>query len=92
MCSTILSIWLCQERKSISQSFIFPLKDFELNRLWIRYVNQKDWKPRKYSVLCELHFEENYIIQGGKSNLKWWMNPIPTFQGAAKNAINTTNQ
>ena len=52
--------------------------NFELNRLWIRFVNRKDWKPTKHSVLCELHFEEKYIVRGGKSNLKWSMNPIPT--------------
>ena len=30
------------------------------------------------TFLCELHFEGKYIVRGGKSNLKWWMNPIPT--------------
>ena len=56
----------------------FPLKNYELNRLWIRFVNRKDWKLTKHSVLFELHFEEKkYIVGGGKSNLKWSMNPIP---------------
>ena len=45
------------ETKHITK-FHFPLKNFELNRLWIRFVNRKDWKPTKHSVLCELHFEE----------------------------------
>ena len=48
------------ETKHITK-FHFPLKNFELNRLWIRFVNRKDWKPtkrKKHSVLCELHFEE----------------------------------
>ena len=82
------------ETKHITK-FHFPLKNFELNRLWIRFVNHKYWKPTKHSVLCELHFEEEYIVRGGKANLKCLMNPIPikTFQGAAKNAIIfTTNQ
>ena len=65
------------ETKNITK-FHFPLKNFELNRVWIRFVNRKDWKPTKQSVLCELHFEEKNIVQGGKSNLKWLMNPIPT--------------
>ena len=39
--------------------FHFPLKNFELNRLWIQFVNRIDWKPTKHSVLCELRFEEN---------------------------------
>ena len=30
--------------------FHFPLKNFKLNRLWIRFVNRKDWKPTKDSV------------------------------------------
>ena len=65
------------ETKHITK-FHFPFKNFGLNRLWIRFVNRKDWKPTKHSVLCELHFEEKYIVRGGKSNLKWSMNPIPT--------------
>ena len=65
------------ETKHITK-FHFPLKNFELIRLWIRFVNRKDWKPTKHSVLCELHFEEKHIFPGGKSNLKWPMNPIPT--------------
>ena len=64
-------------KQNISQ-FYFPLKNFELNRLWIRFVNHKDWKPTKHSVLCEFYFEEKYIVRGGKSNLKLSMNPIPT--------------
>ena len=65
------------ERKHIKK-INFPLKNSELNRLWIRFVNRKDSKPTKHSVLCELHFEEKYVVRGGKSNLKWSMNPIPT--------------
>ena len=75
--------------------FHFPLKNFELKKLWIRFLNRKDWKPTKHSVLCELHFEETYIVWGGKSNLKWLMNPIPTKHSKEllKNAIIvTTNQ
>ena len=56
--------------------FHFPLKNLELNRDSI--CQRKDWKPTRHSVLCELHFEEKYIVRGGKSNLKWSMNPIPT--------------
>ena len=79
------------ETKHIAK-FHFPLKNFKLNRLWIRFVNRKDCKPTKHSVLYELNYEEKYIVRGGKSNLKWSMNLIP-FHGAAKNAIIvTTNQ
>ena len=37
-----------------------------------------DWKPSANSVLCELHFEEKYVIRGKKCNLRWNINPIPT--------------
>ena len=63
------------ETKHITK-FHFPLKNLELNRDLI--CQRKDWKPTRHSVLCELHFEEKYIVRGGKSNLKWSMNPIPT--------------
>ena len=56
----------------------FTLKSFELRMLWIRFFNRQDWKPTKHSVVCELHFEEKYIVRGGKFNSKWSMNPIPT--------------
>ena len=65
-------------KQNIWQNFHFPLKNFELNRLWIQFVNCKYWKPTKHSLLCEHHFEEKCIFRGGKSNLKWSMNPIPT--------------
>ena len=45
------------ETKHITK-YHFPLKHFELNRLWIWFVNRKDWKPTKLSVLSELHVEE----------------------------------
>ena len=56
-----------KETKYIKK-FHLPLKNFKLNSLWIRSVNRKDWKPTKHSVLSELHFEEKYIVRGGKSN------------------------
>ena len=38
------------ETKHITK-FHFPLKNFELNRLQIRFVDRKYWKPAKHSVL-----------------------------------------
>ena len=32
-------------------SFHFPLKNEELNKKWIRFVNRSDWVPTKHSVL-----------------------------------------
>ena len=56
-------------------SFPFPP---ELCAQWERYVNRRDWKPSANSVLCELYFEEKYVIRGKKCNLRWNINPIPT--------------
>ena len=78
MFRTILSIWLCQERNKTYHKVSFSIENFKLNRLWIRFVNRKDWKPTKHSALRELQFEQKYVVRGGKSNLKCSMNPIPT--------------
>ena len=59
-------------------SFHFPLRKPELCAQWERYVNRCDWKQRANSVLCELHFEEKYVIRVKRSNLRWNINPIPT--------------
>ena len=73
MCSTILS---CRygyaknkTKQNVSQSFIILWNiakwtdcGFDLSTLKIR--NQQN------TVLCEVHFEEKYIVRGGKSNLK----------------------
>ena len=41
----------------------FPLKNAELKRQWIRFVNRRDWLATKHLVLCELHFEDKYLQQ-----------------------------
>ena len=51
------------EKKQIAK-FHFPLKNVELNKQWIRFVNRRDWLARKHSVLCKLHFEEKYLRRG----------------------------
>ena len=66
------------ENKKRLATFHFPFKDGELNKNWVRFVNRVDWTPTKHSVLCELHFDEKYIIRGDKCNLKWAIKPIPT--------------
>ena len=45
-------------------SFHFHLKNEELNKKWIRFVNRSDWLPTKHSVLCELHFAGIYKNKG----------------------------
>ena len=64
------------EKKQIAK-FYFPLKNAELNKQWIRFVNRKDWLATKHSMLCELHFEEKYLRRGEKCTLQLPMNLVP---------------
>ena len=63
-------------------SFHFPLKNEELCKKWIRFVNKSDWVPRKHSVLCELHFKDIYKNKGKRMSLNWSMKPVPTIHSA----------
>ena len=38
----------------------FP-RDDNLRQKWIQFVNRKDWKWSKHSVICIYHFEEKYL-------------------------------
>ena len=53
------------ENKQIAK-FHFPLKNMELKRQWIRFVDRRDWLAMKHLVLCEFHFEDKYLQQGEK--------------------------
>ena len=48
--------------KKPSGKFHFPLKNVELNKQWIRFVNKRDWPATKYSIMCELYFEREIFI------------------------------
>ena len=63
-------------------SFHFPLKNEELNKKWIRFVNMNDWVLTKHLVLCELHFDDIYKNKGKRMNLNWSMKPVPTIHSA----------
>ena len=39
--------------KKPSAKVNFPLKNVELNKRWIRFVNKRDWLAMKHSMLCE---------------------------------------
>ena len=65
------------EKKQIAK-FHFPLKNAELKKQWIYFLNRRDWIATKPSVLCELHFQEKYLWWGEKCALQWLMNPAPT--------------
>ena len=66
----------CTEKVSL---FSFPLHKPDLNEHWVRFVKRTNWQPSQSSILCVQHFEEKFILNGLKSNLKWAINPLPTF-------------
>ena len=66
-----------QKNKKIAK-FHFPMKDTDLSQKWIRFVNRVDWTPTIHTVFCELHFDEFLLKRGGKTTLKWSLNPVPT--------------
>ena len=59
-------------------SFHLLLRNEELNKKWIRFVNKSDWVPTKHSVLYKLHFENIYKNKGKRMTLNWLMKTIPT--------------
>ena len=60
--------------------FSFP-DDADLRKRWIYFVNRKDWKPSKHSVICIDHFEEKYVKVGKqRCKLLWSLLPVPTIQ------------
>ena len=63
-------------------SFHFPLKNEDLNKNWIRFLNRSYWVPTKHSVLCELHFVDIYKIKRKRMSLNWSMKPVLTIHSA----------
>ena len=58
--------------------FRFPLKNPELNRKWIRFVNRRDWAPTGRSDVCSKHFEEKFLKVGKRAELRWKLQPVPS--------------
>ena len=71
------SAYVSNEKKP-SAKFHFSLKNAELNKQRIRFVNKRDWLATKLSMLCELYLEEKYVRRCEKCTLQWLMNPVPT--------------
>ncbi|XP_047142955.1 THAP domain-containing protein 2-like [Hydra vulgaris] len=57
--------------------FSFP-KDTVLEEKWMKFVNRKDWKPSKHSVICLDYFEKKYLKYGKRVTLKYELNHVPT--------------
>ena len=58
--------------------FRFPLKNPELNRKWIRFVNRRDWAPTRRSDVCSKHFEEKFLKVGKRAILRWELQRVPS--------------
>ena len=59
-------------------AFEFPFKDPELLEKWMKFVNHRDWKLTRNSVICIKHFKEEFITRGKRNPLKKDMKPYPT--------------
>ena len=59
-------------------AFEFPFKDPELLEKWIKFVDRRDWKPNKNSVISIKHFKEEFITRVKQKTLKKDMKPYPT--------------
>ena len=58
--------------------FRFPLKNPELNRKWIRFVNRIDWASTRRSGVCSKHFEKKLLKVGKRATLRWELQPVPS--------------
>ena len=60
--------------------FSFP-KVEHLRKIWIKFVNSKDWEPTNSSYICIKHFEDKYY-QKGQGNKRFRLiktsKPVPT--------------
>ena len=59
-------------------TFEFSFKSLELLKKWIKFVNCRDWKPTKSSVICIRHFKEEFLNRGKRITLKKNLQPYPT--------------
>ena len=61
--------------------FFFPLKNKSLRKIWIRFVDRKDWEPTPSSFICIKHFEEKHYWKGKNDKryrLTKTLKPVPT--------------
>ena len=66
-----------EERTTV---FSFP-KEESLRKIWIKFVNRKDWEPTPSSFICIKHFEEKYYRKGKNDKryrLTKTLKPVPT--------------
>ena len=60
--------------------FTLP-KEESLRKIWIKFVNRKDWEPAPSSFICTKNFEEKYSSKdknGKRYRLIKTLKPVPT--------------
>ena len=67
-----------QSHKVSGFSFLFEKSDLLILAWWIKFVNRKNWKPSKHSIICAKHFKDELIKDGKRKKLKWELLPVPT--------------
>ena len=58
--------------------FGFPKNRTGLYEKWIKFVNRIFWVPSNNSGICCKHFDAKYLKVGGRTTLKWDLDPVPT--------------
>ena len=56
-------------------------KEESLRKIWIKFVNRKDWEPTRPSFICIKQFEEKYYRKGKIDKrycLTKTLKPVPT--------------
>ena len=69
-------------------TFSFPLTKPQLLEKWIDFVNRKDWRPTKNSVICLNHFDKKLLgASVRRTKLNWKLNPVPTIHCSEKERL-----
>ena len=56
--------------KSGEQAPVFGSpKDEDMKKLWVKFINRKDWSVTKTSFICIKHFESKYIKKGASNEM-----------------------
>ena len=56
-------------------------KEKSLRKIWIKFVNRKDWEPTLSSFICVKYFDEKYYSKGKNDkryHLTKTLKPVPT--------------
>ena len=55
---TVCCVPLCKNRSG----HIFPWSDPSRVKAWVNAIKRDKWQPKRHSVVCKSHFDENDYI------------------------------